>query len=130
MEAAQRASELTSLKRQHTSLSSSHAAALKEMDALHAAHANAARRAEEALAELALVRESQQALTAQVRSALHCVTARAGALQHGVLLLSHILFRWRCWVAVPLLDFISVANGVNLSPARAPATALAGVCPA
>ncbi len=65
-EAEQRASELASLNRQQASLAGSHDAAAKEMDALHAAAASAGRRADEALAELALVRESQGALTAQV----------------------------------------------------------------
>ena len=45
---------------------SHHAGALKEVEALHAGHAGAAQRAEESLVELALVRETQAALTAQV----------------------------------------------------------------
>ena len=49
---------------------SHHAGALKEVEALHAGHAGAAQRAEESLAELALVRETQAALTAQVLPSL------------------------------------------------------------
>ena len=70
-DAEQRAAELASLVRQHASLASSHGLTLKEMDALHAAAASAAARADEAAAELALVRESQAALTAQVRISIY-----------------------------------------------------------
>lgn len=65
-ESEQRASELSALQLQHTSLRSTHKACLKELDVVHSSHSSAAKRAEEALAELALVRGTQQALTNQV----------------------------------------------------------------
>jgi chromosome segregation ATPase len=68
-EAEQRGSELSALQRQHESLQRTYEAAVKEIDALHAGRTSAAKRAEEALAELVLVRETQQALTLQVN---HC----------------------------------------------------------
>jgi len=66
-ESEQRASELSALQLQHSSLRNTYEAALKELDVLHSSHTSAAKRAEEALAELELVRETQQALTTQVR---------------------------------------------------------------
>ena len=65
-DAEKRQSELSALQREHQQAKNLHAAALKEVEALHAGHASAAQRAEEAIAELALVRETQAALTAQV----------------------------------------------------------------
>ena len=67
-DAEKRQSELSALQREHQQAKNLHAAALKEVEALHAGHASAAQRAEEAIAELALVRETQAALTAQVSS--------------------------------------------------------------
>ena len=64
--AEQQRSELSALRREHQQAVNQHAGALKEVEALHAGHAGAAQRAEESLAELALVRETQAALTAQV----------------------------------------------------------------
>ena len=65
-DAEQQRSELSALRREHQQAVKHHVTALKEVEALHAGHANAAQRAEESLAELALVRETQAALTAQV----------------------------------------------------------------
>lgn len=64
-EAEQRQAELSALQREHGQARGLHAASLSEVEALHARHAGAAQRAEEVLAELALVRETQAALTAQ-----------------------------------------------------------------
>lgn len=77
MDAEQRQAQLLALQREHAQAKNLHAAALKEVEALHAGHASAAQRAEESLAELALVRETQAALTAQVLPAasIHaCIT--------------------------------------------------------
>ena len=67
-DAEKRQSELSALQREQQQAKSLHAAALKEVEALRAGHASAAQRAEEAIAELSLVRETQAALTAQVAS--------------------------------------------------------------
>lgn len=77
-ESEQRASELSALQLQYSSLRNTYEAALKELDVLHSSHTSAAKRAEEALAELELVRETQQALTTQVR--LHIQVL---CLEHG-----------------------------------------------
>lgn len=66
-DAEQRQSELSALQREHQQAKNLHAAALKEVEALHVGHVSAAKRAEESIAELALFRETQAALTAQVR---------------------------------------------------------------
>ncbi|CAL8463552.1 g3086 [Coccomyxa elongata] len=78
-EAEQRASELSSQQLQHSSLRSAHEGALKELDAMHTNQSSAAKRAEEALAELALVRETQQALTKQAQqlASVHAQQAAA-----------------------------------------------------
>lgn len=66
-DAEQRQSELSALQREHRQAKNLHAAAQKEVEALHMGHASAAKRAEESIAELALFRETQAALTAQAR---------------------------------------------------------------
>ncbi len=81
-DAEKRHSELLALQREHQQAKSLHAAALKEVEALHAGHASAAQRAEEAIAELALVRETQAALTAQVPS-LDWLSCSDVYLSHG-----------------------------------------------
>lgn len=83
-EAEQRASELAGLQRQFDSLQRTYEAALKEIDALHMGRTSAAKRAEEALAELALVRETQQALTTQVAYLTGVINLLADSLREGL----------------------------------------------
>ncbi len=96
---------------------------------MHSSHANAAKRAEEALAELALVRDTQQALTKQVlllpKCFLSCETdaaphqrARKNASILSSLLIAHLFYKF-------LILLVSVTHAIGVPPsARAKARLL------